>query len=214
MTLPARDPFAVLGLAFGAPLAEIRAARRRLARERHPDSGGSEDAMKELNAAFDAAVAHATGRRVLLDPTVGSPASSMRPTAPSRRDTSTRREGAASPQPGGTSRWAQQPRQRVMHDHPSFTIEALPVEAFEALLIVASWIGKVLVDEPPYLLDVHLYEPAECWCRLDLVPDAGGSTVSITVASADGSPVPDVDEVRDVWVAHLNQLGRWDGDQP
>jgi len=70
----------------------------------------------------------------------------------------------------------------------------------------------VLVDEPPYLLDVHLYEPGECWCRLDLVPDAGASTVSITVASADGGPVPDIDEVRDTWVAHLNQLGRWDGE--
>lgn len=206
MTHTSRDPFAVLGLAFGAPLAEIRAARRRLARERHPDSGGSEDAMKELNAAFDAAVAHATGRRLLADPR-GAAA----PASDARRRT-VRNDGSPSPRPGGTRQWAQQPRQRVQHDHPSFTVEALPVEAFEALLIVASWIGKVLVDEPPYLLDVHLYEPAECWCRLDLVPDAGGSTVSITVASADGGTVPDVDDVRDVWVAHLNQLGRWDGD--
>jgi hypothetical protein len=69
----------------------------------------------------------------------------------------------------------------------------------------------VLVDEPPYLLDVHLYEPAECWCRLELVPDAGSSTVSVTVAAVESGPFPDVDEVRDVWIAHLNQLGRWDG---
>ena len=93
--------------------------------------------------------------------------------------------------------------------HPSFTIDALPAEAFEALLIVTSWIGEVLVDEPPYLLDVHLYEPAECWCRLELVPDAGSSTVSITVAGIEGRAAPLVDEVRDVWVANLNQLGRW-----
>ncbi|MEZ5216771.1 MAG: hypothetical protein R2715_09340 [Ilumatobacteraceae bacterium] len=51
-------------------------------------------------------------------------------------------------------------------------IEALPVEAYEALLVVATWIGEVLVDEPPYLLDVHLHEPRPCWCRLELVPDA------------------------------------------
>lgn len=203
MNAPLRDPFAVLDLRFGAPLADIRAARRRLARERHPDSGGSEDAMKELNAAFDAAVAHATGRRTLADP-------AETPTRNQQR--ANRNEGSASSRPGGSSSRAHQTRQRVMHDHPSFTIEALPAEAFEALLIVASWIGKVLVDEPPYLLDVHLYEPGECWCRLDVVPDAGASTVSITVASADGGSVPDVDDVRDVWVAHLNQLGRWDGD--
>ena len=95
------------------------------------------------------------------------------------------------------------------HDVPSFTIDALPVEAFEALLVVTSWIGELLVDEPPYLLDVHLYEPGHCWCRLELVPDAGASTVSLTVASIGGVPAPDVEAVRDAWVAHLNQLGRW-----
>lgn len=99
----------------------------------------------------------------------------------------------------------------MAHDHPSFVVDALPVEAFEALLIVTSWIGEVLVDEPPYLLDVHLYEPSECWCRLELVPDAGASTVSITVAGTGGAPAPDVESVRDVWVANLNQLGRWEG---
>ena len=69
---------------------------------------------------------------------------------------------------------------------PSFVIDALPAEAFEALLVVTSWIGEVLVDEPPYLLEVHLHDPAPCWCRLELVPDAGSSTVSLTVAGRRG----------------------------
>ena len=77
---------------------------------------------------------------------------------------------------------------------------------------MCSWIGEVLVDEPPYVLDVHLSDPSECWCRLELVPDAGSSTVSITVAAVDRGPCPDVEVVRDLWVSHLNQLGRWDGD--
>lgn len=94
----------------------------------------------------------------------------------------------------------------VQHDAPSFTIDALPVEAFEALLVVTSWMGEVLVDDPPYVLEVHLTEPGPCWCRLDLVPDAGGSTVTLTVASVDGDPAPDVESVRDVWVANLNRL--------
>ena len=100
-----------------------------------------------------------------------------------------------------------QPGGFVDHDAPSFVIEALPVEAYEALLVVATWIGEVLVDEPPYLLDVHLHEPRPCWCRLELVPDAGASTVSITVASIDGDPVPGAEDVRDLWIAHLNRLG-------
>ena len=61
-------------------------------------------------------------------------------------------------------------RERFAHDVASFTIEALPAEAFEALLIVATWLGEVLVDDPPYQLDVALAEPFDCWCRLDLVP--------------------------------------------
>ena len=85
----------------------------------------------------------------------------------------------------------------MQHDAPSFTIDSLPVEAFEALLVVTSWIGEVLVDDPPYVLEVHLDEPSPCWCRLDLVPDAGSSTVSLTVASIDGTPAPDIEEVRD-----------------
>ena len=55
-----------------------------------------------------------------------------------------------------------------------------------------------------------LGEPFDCWCRLDLVPDAGASTVGLTLASIDGRPVPDLDAVRDAWVAELNQLGRPD----
>jgi hypothetical protein len=94
----------------------------------------------------------------------------------------------------------------VQYDAPSFTIDTLPVEAFEALLVVTSWMGEVLVDDPPYVLEVHLTDPGPCWCRLDLVPDAGGSTVSLTVASIGGTPAPDVEEVRDLWIANLNRL--------
>ena len=95
----------------------------------------------------------------------------------------------------------------VQHDAPSFTIDVLPVEAYEALLVVTSWMGEVLVDDPPYLLEVFLQDPSPCWCRLDLVPDAGATTVSLMVAALEGDPAPDIDEVRDIWVANLNRLG-------
>lgn len=93
----------------------------------------------------------------------------------------------------------------VSRDVPSFTVEALPVETFEALLVVTSWIGEVLDDDPPYRLDTHLHEPAPCWCRLELVPDAGASTVSITLANEAGQPVPNIERVRDIWVDQLNR---------
>jgi hypothetical protein len=93
----------------------------------------------------------------------------------------------------------------VSRDVPSFTVEALPAETFEALLVVTSWIGEVLDDDPPYRLDTHLHEPAPCWCRLELVPDAGASTVSITLANEAGQPVPNIEDVRDIWIDQLNR---------
>lgn len=186
------DPFAILGVGREAALDDVRAARRRLAFDLHPDRGGSAEAMKDLNAAFDAVVGHITGRRPL--PT---------PEEPSRPDSTSPMRDQPGPSSGDKQRWFG----RVQQDVPSFVIDALPAEAFEALLIVSSWIADVLVDDPPYLLEVHLYEPTPCWCRLDLVPDAGASTVSLTVAAVGGSPAPAVDDVRDVWVHHLNQPG-------
>lgn len=47
-----RDPYDILGIKRGASLDEVKAARRRAAKERHPDMpGGSHEAMLELNTA-------------------------------------------------------------------------------------------------------------------------------------------------------------------
>ena len=170
----------MLGLAPGASEREIHEARRRLAKQAHPDTGGSVEQMQRLNDAVDAA---------LRDRSVPANAAARR--RPSPRPT-------AGP---------------VRRDHPSFTVEALPAEAFEALLVVASWLGDLVDDDPPYGLEVALTEPIGGWCRLDLVPDAGASTVSIAVAGAPGHPVPSVDAVRDAFVDGLNRLdwGTLDG---
>jgi hypothetical protein len=98
------------------------------------------------------------------------------------------------------------PTSGMARDVPSFTVEALPVETFEAMLVVASWLGEVLDDDPPYRLDTYLYEPYDCWCRLEVVPDAGASTVSLAVAGVDGAPTPDVLMVRDAWINNLNAV--------
>jgi hypothetical protein len=193
------DPFAVLGLPSTATLDEVRAARRRLAKALHPDKGGDPARMQEVNRAFDLAV------KAILRPAT-SPASAP-PTSPPPTSPPT----AASP----TSRWTtrqrpsrgRRPGRRMEQDSPSFSIELLPAEAFEALLVVVNWIGEVLVDDPPYLLDAHLYEPAECWCRIELLPEAGASMVGLTVIGPEGEDAPPVDDVRDVLVALLNSLG-------
>lgn len=158
----------------------VRAARRRLAKTIHPDvEGGTADAMRQLNEAVATILEHLDAE----SPTSGTPNFGGRTSRPSS--------------PG-----------RLAHDVASFVVEALPVEAFEALLVVTSWIGEVVVDDPPYQLDVILLEPLRCWCRLDLVPDAGASTVSVTIATVpDGDVLPDIDDVRDLWVAALNDLG-------
>jgi hypothetical protein len=91
-------------------------------------------------------------------------------------------------------------------DHPSFTIEALPAEGFEALLVVAGWMGETIDDDPPYRLDVELGDPFHGWCRLELMPDAGATTVSLALVTERGVDGPDVEAVRDAWIAGLNSL--------
>lgn len=48
----AEDPYDVLGLARTATWAEIVVTRKRLARVWHPDGGGDEASLRNLNAAF------------------------------------------------------------------------------------------------------------------------------------------------------------------
>jgi len=181
------DPFATLGLDPGATSEEIRTARRRLAKVNHPDQGGDPVAMPRINEAADAA---------LLTVDASVPVSPPPRTA--EPDSASQRNARRQPSGGHLSGMAR--------DMPSFTVEALPVETFEAMLVVASWLGEVLDDDPPYRLETYLYEPFDCWCRLDVVPDAGASTVSITVAGIDGAPTPDVVAVRDAWVSNLNAV--------
>jgi len=177
------DPFATLGLSATASAEDVRAARKELAKRHHPDRGGDSTDMRTVNEAADAALARIAERRP--EPASGE----------SRRDPSAPNLTADERIPG-----------RVARDMPSFTVEALPVETFEGLLVVASWIGEVLDDDPPYRLEVHLHEPSECWCRLEVVPDAGASTVSLTVAGFDDVPAPDIVAVRDLWVEQLNRV--------
>ena len=190
MTSP--DPFSVLGLAPTATLAEVRAARRRLAKEIHPDLGGDESRMRDVNRAFDQAVRRLLGRPDRSDPPPPAPPP---PAAPPAGFRTTPRPP---PAPPGTGPW-------VQYDEPSFTIDTLPVDAFAALERVATGLGQVTAEDPPYLLEVLLQVPSPCWCRLELLPEAGGTTVMMVVTGVEGIRPPVIEAVRDEWVAALNR---------
>ena len=184
----AGDPFRELGLdRFSADADSVRRARRRLARDNHPDVGGDAETMRAVNAAAAAALAEIDRARN----------SSGVPSGPSP-------SSAVSPDHNATGG-------AVRVDRCSFTIEVLPVDAHEVLCVAAAWLGEVVDDDPPYLLEVDMHDPLRVWCRLELVPDAGATTVSIAVSATQGpdghpAPVPDIDHVRDLWVDTVNRL--------
>jgi hypothetical protein len=187
------DPFAVLGLAPTATLAEVRAARRRLAKEIHPDLGGDDSRMREVNRAFDQAVRRLLGRPERGDPPAPPPPDP--PPSPTRQPPpATAASRGEAPTPGP---W-------VQYDEPSFTIDTLPVDAFAALERVAVALGQIVAEDPPYLLEVVLRPPYLCWCRLELLPEAGATTVMLVVAGVRHRRPPVIEEVRDLWVDTLN----------
>jgi len=187
------DPFHVLGLPVTATLAEVRAARRRLAQLLHPDVGGDEGRMREVNQAFDQAVRRLLGRPDRSDPPAPTAAS-----PPPARSAAPRPAPAADPpRVVRTGPW-------IQYDEPSFTIDVRPGDAFVALARVAVGIGEILADDPPYVLEVLLRQPSLCWCRLELLAEGGGTTVMLTVAGVQHRAPPVVEDVRDVWVAALN----------
>lgn len=180
------DPFRVLGLGRDASAHDVRAARRDLAREHHPDAGGDADTMRRVN------VAAAEALKILAAADAPGSFDRSPPDAPA--------DESATAVPGDAD-WVGSTR-----DIPSFTVEALPVETFEALLIAAAELGEIADDEPPYVLRTLLADPIACWCQLDVVPDAGASTVSVTIAAVEGQPLPAIVDVRNAWITALNRL--------
>lgn len=173
------NPFTTLGLTDSASAADVRGARRDLARSLHPDAGGDAVAMQEVNAAAAEAL------RILAIPAIPEEIPASTPS------------GTVAPEAEWTG---------ARRDIPSFTIEALPAEAFEALLVATAELGEVEDADPPYELRTLLGDPLTCWCQLDVVPDAGASTVNVSIAPVEGHPLPRLIDVRNAWIIALNGL--------
>jgi hypothetical protein len=100
---------------------------------------------------------------------------------------------------------------RRERDVSSFTVDVLPAECFEALLVVAGISGAISHEEPPYQIEFSLHDSGVSgalngWCRCDLVPEAGATTVSLLVGTEETSTGVSVEEVRDYLVANLNAI--------
>lgn len=89
----------------------------------------------------------------------------------------------------------------------AFAIDHLPVEAFEAVLLAAVNLGDVIRTDAPYFLAVLLDDPGPCQCLLELVPDAGGTTVWIDVSPRHFGTCPAPNEVRDALAAEVGRVG-------
>ena len=190
------DPFAVLGVAPSATAAEVRAARRRLAKALHPDAlvgaGASdrllaESRLADVNRALDLTLA-AIAARDTLRGSVGRP-----PAGPGAR-----------PGPPQDARGGDDDLGSV-----TFSIQELPAVAFELLMMALSSIGDPEVVDEPYLLEGRVDDPAPGFCRIRLVPEAGGSIVTLDVfpMARARTPPPSATAVAGRLVAEMEMLG-------
>ena len=175
-----QDPFRVLGLAPDATQEQVQAAWRSLSLVAHPDAGGSHERMLLINSARDRALE-----------VINSP-----------RATTVRAKVPADPI---------ERRLRMRREESAFTIGVLPVDAYHALEIVAAECGPTIQDDPPYMIEFMLHDAplenaVDAWCRCDLVPEAGATTVHIAIGAAGEVPPPTIESLRDLLVSSLNSI--------
>jgi molecular chaperone DnaJ len=92
-------------------------------------------------------------------------------------------------------------------DPVTFAIDVLPVEAFDALLLVTASLGDPWVIDEPYELTALLDTPLRCRCHLTLVPEAGGTIVTVEVEPIRREPSPSPVTVAEALIAELQALG-------
>jgi hypothetical protein len=173
------ESFEILGINSEADDVEIRRAWKEKAAKLHPDVGGTHNDMIRLNDALKVALAHVHSTELRKDETT----------------------------PQSTSRKA---RGFVVRDMSCFTIDTLPVDAWQLLYVSANHCGPIIDEEEPYVLEFLLSDTsieafASVMCRCEIVPEAGASTVHLSLFTEHGS-VNGVEIVRDLLVSTINEL--------
>ncbi len=173
------ESFEILGINSDADVDEIRRAWREKASSLHPDVGGTHNDMIRLNDALKVALAHIHSSH--QEPVTATP-------QPSRKKS----------------------RSFIARDMSCFTIDALPVDAWQLLYVGASQCGPIIDEEEPYLLEFLLSDTsieafASAMCRCEIVPEAGASTIHLSLFSELGS-IGGVEIVRDFLVSIINGL--------
>jgi hypothetical protein len=173
------ESFEILEINRDSGVQEIRFAWRQKAASLHPDVGGTHEAMIRLNEAFDTAMAFALANHVDAE-------------APTTNEPLVKTRGF------------------VARDLSSFTIAALPVDAWHLLYPSASQCGPIIEEQEPYLLEFMLSDCAipslvAAMCRCEVVPEAGGSTVHLSLFSEHGR-IHGVETVRDLLVSSINEI--------
>ena len=159
------DPWHELGLDVStATVASVKAARRRLAKALHPDlAAGRADAV--------AAAADSTARLMSVTKAAEMAIADLA----ARRVTAS---GGESGDGGGQVQLGRDAEQ----DEAIFSVPHLPAEAFELLLLAFSSIGDPKVLDEPYLMEGMVDDPVVGMARVEIVPEAGGSIVTVTTA--------------------------------
>jgi hypothetical protein len=99
-------------------------------------------------------------------------------------------------------------RSFAARDVSSFTINSLPVDAFETLVIAAAHCGQITEDDPPYLIeftlsDMSLHGTRNLLCRCELMPEAGATTVHLALSVAGRV---ELESVRDALIDIINEI--------
>ena len=176
----AEEAFGLLKISIGSSSDEIRRAWRIQSTVHHPDTGGSNESMIRLNQALEVALGWCANSQV--------------------SDTLL----------GGMEAYPVMAH-RVRRDVSSFTVNVLPVECWLALEVVASLCGPTIHEDPPYFLEFLLQDSSlpfsrDSWCRCECVPEAGATTIHLSIGNIGGSDVPDIDEVRDFLIEQFNHI--------
>jgi hypothetical protein len=200
------DPFAMLGLPSSASADEVRAARRRLSKQLHPDA---------LVHCSDDERRAAASQLAVINRSVDLALAALKAPVDTPPEAATKTARGAGHEPAAA---AARPRaNEAPFSAPdvedgmtaSFSIAALPVEAFELLLLAMSAIGDPKVVDEPYLLEGMVDDPALCLCRIELVPEAGGTIVTVDVypIGRGKQPPPSALAVAGRLVAEVEALG-------